>query len=57
MKTLFALFAVASLSSCALVPSFFESSNCPKYRRMFYDGQLSYRDHEMFPYPGLFPRP
>ena len=65
MKTLLILVALVALPSCALVPSFFESSNCPKYRRLFYDGFLNYRDlallekadHEMLPYPGLFPRP
>jgi|GEM_PF-6874315 len=55
MKTLLILFALAALPSCALVPSFFESSNCPKYRAMYFDGFLNYPDHEMNPYPGLFP--
>lgn len=62
MKIILLCIAAASLSSYALVPSFFESSDAPKYRRQFYDGEINYQDlrllekadRQMNPYPGLF---
>lgn len=44
MKIILLCIAAASLSSCALVPSFFESSEALKYRGQFYGGEINYQD-------------